>query len=69
MIFVYTDHARTRRRQRGITELEVEHVLLQPSRVIQSFDRTHLALDFVNNRAISVKIAKTENYMLVITVM
>lgn len=69
MILVYTDHARMRMRQRGITDLEIEHVLLHPVQILDSFDGTQLATGNVNNRLIRVKIIKTENYILIITVM
>jgi hypothetical protein len=38
MRIVYSDHAKKRMRQRGITELEIEHTLQFPMYVRKSFE-------------------------------
>lgn len=66
---VYSDHAKKRMKQRGITELEVEHILKHPHYVKKSFEGTKEALGEVNNRQIKVKFIEIENYIKIITVM
>ena len=69
MKIVYSDHAKKRMKQRGITELEIEHVLKHPSYIKKSFEGTKEAFGEVNNRQIKIKFVKIENYIKIITVM
>lgn len=69
MKIIYSDHAKKRMKQRGITELEIEHVLKYPSYIKKSFEGTKEAFGEINNRAIKIKFIKIENYIKIITVM
>lgn len=69
MKIVYSEHAIKRMKQRGITELEVEHILRYPSYIKKSFEETKEAVGKVNNRLIKIKFIEIENYIKVITVM
>jgi len=63
----YSFHAIQRMKQRGITDLEVRHVLEYPARI----KKTHRieAHGIVNHRAIKVVYVKKDNYLRIITVM
>lgn len=65
---IYSDHARKRLKQRGITELEVEHVLKYPNYIKKSFEGRKIAVGEVNRREIKISFIKKENYIKVITV-
>lgn len=69
MKIVYSDHAKKRMKQRGMTDLEIEHVLEHPSYIKKSFEGTKEAFGVVNNRQVKIKFIKIENYIKVITVM
>ena len=69
MKIVYSDHAKKRMKQRGITELEVEHVLNYPFYIKKSFEGTKEAVGKVENRIIKIKFIEMENYIKIITVM
>lgn len=69
MNVTYSDHAKKRMGQRGITELEVEHVLTYPTYIMKSFDGTKEALGEINNRKIKIKFIEKENYIKIITLM
>ena len=68
LMIVYSDHAIRRMKQRGITPLEVGHVLKFPSYIRKSFGDRKQAIGIVNNREIKVVFTKKENYIRVITV-
>ena len=68
MEIIYSDHAEKRMKQRGVTELEIEHVLKYPSYIKKSFEGTKEAVGEVNNRIIKIKFIEIENYIKVITV-
>lgn len=68
MELVYSDHAKKRLRQRGITELEVEHVLKFPIYIKKSFEGRKEALGEVNNRKIKISFIEKENYIKIVTV-
>ena len=68
MDIVYSDHAKKRLRQRGITELEVEHVLSYASYKMKSFEGRKTAVGEINNRKIKVVFVEKENFIKVITV-
>jgi len=67
MNVVYSDHALTRMRERGITSLEIEHVIDHPERVWKSGE-VWIAHGSINARLLDVVFAKTENYIRIVTV-
>ena len=69
MKIVYSEHAKKRMKQRGITALEVEHILKYPAYIKKSFEGTKEAFGEVNNRQIKIKFIEIENYIKIITVM
>ncbi len=69
MDIVYSDHAKKRMKQRGITELEVEHILKYPEYIKKSFEGTKEAAGEVNRRIIKIKFIEIENYIKIITIM
>ncbi len=69
MQIAYTDHAKKRMRQRGITMLEVEHALTYPTSAQKGPDGKRRILGMVNNREVIVLFTDEENYIKVITVM
>ena len=69
MKIVYSEHAEKRMKQRGITELEIEHILEYPAYIKKSFEGTKEAVGEINNRFIKIKFIEMENYIKVITVM
>ncbi|MEK6952065.1 MAG: DUF4258 domain-containing protein [Nanoarchaeota archaeon] len=68
MNLIYSYHAKKRMKQRGITELEIEHVLNCPSYIKKSFENTKEAVGEIKNRIIKVKFIEIENYIKIITV-
>lgn len=69
MNIIYSDHATRRMRQRGITELEVEHILTYPMYVKKTFEGKKEAVGTVKNRTIKIVFTETENYLKIITLM
>ena len=69
MKIVYSEHAIKRMKQRGVTDLEIEHILKYPSYIKKSFEGTKEALGEVNNRSIKIKFVKIGNYIKIITIM
>ncbi len=67
-IFI-TDHARQRMKQRGVTLLELSHVLRFPLTIRNSHDGKKIAVGIVNNRNIHIVFFPRENYIKIITVM
>ncbi|MDP3917001.1 MAG: DUF4258 domain-containing protein [Nanoarchaeota archaeon] len=67
MRIVYSDHAKKRMGQRGITELEVEYVLKYPQYIKKSFEGRKEALGIIKNRTIKVEFVDIENYIRIIT--
>ena len=65
----YSDHAKKRMKQRGITELEIEHVLAHPSYVMKSFEGRKVAEGTLNNRRIKVSFIDGETFIKIITIM
>lgn len=55
-------------RQRGITELEVQQVLEQPTYIKKTFEGRKEAAGEVNKRLIRVEFVTKENYIKIITV-
>ena len=66
MDIVYSDHARKRMKQRGITKLEVEHILKYPTYVKKSFKE---AFGKINKLEVKIEFIQRENYIKIITVM
>ncbi len=69
MNIVFSEHAKKRMKQRGITLLEVMHVLDFPLFVRNSYDETKQAVSIIHNRRIIVVFKTEENYIKIITVM
>lgn len=69
MNIVYSYHAKRRMKQRGITELELEHVLKHPLYVKKSFEGTKEAVGEIKNRMLRIKFIEIENFIKIITVM
>ena len=69
MDIIYSDHAKKRLRQRGITELEVAHILNYPNYVKKSFENRKMAVGEINNRKVMVVFVEKENFIKVITVL
>ena len=69
MRIIYSEHAKKRMKQRGITEFEIEQVLISPSFVKKSFEGRKIVVGSVKNRIIKMVFIETENYIRVITVM
>ncbi len=68
MKLIYSEHAKKRMRQRGITELEIEHILAFPVYIRKSFDERKEAVGEVKRRLIKVEFIEVENYIRIITV-
>ena len=68
MKIIYSFHAAKRLRQRGITELEVEHVLKHPTYIKKSFEGRKITEGEINNRRIKISFIEKENYIKIITV-
>ena len=64
----YSDHAEKRIKQRGITRLEVEHVLQYPFYIKKSFEGRKEAVGEIKNRIVKIKFVEMENYIRIITV-
>jgi len=69
MKIVYSEHAEKRMKQRGITELEIKHILEYPAYIKKSFEGTKEAVGEINKRLVKIKFIEMENYIKVITVM
>ncbi len=68
MKVVYSNHAKKRIKQRGITTLEIEHILKHPDYIKRSFEGRKEALGTVRNREVKIKFIETESYIRIITV-
>lgn len=68
MEIIYSDHAKRRLKQRGITHLEVEFILNHPNYVKKSFEGRKEALGKVKNRNLKVIFIEKEKYIKIITV-
>ncbi len=55
MKVVYSNHAKKRIKQRGITTLEIEHILKHPDYIKRSFEGRKEALGTVRNREVKIK--------------
>jgi uncharacterized DUF497 family protein len=68
MRIVYLNHAKDRMKQRGITELDVEHILEHPDYVKKSIKKRKEAVGVSKNRTIKIIFIEKENYIKIITV-
>ena len=59
----YTDHAIKRMKQRGITELEIEQILLYPAYVKKTYLGRKEAIGTIKNRTIKIVFEEVENYI------
>ena len=69
MEVIYSEHALKRMKQRGISELELAHVLKHPTYTKKTFEGRKEAIGNIQNRTITVIYLETETYIKVITVM
>lgn len=65
---VYSGHALKRMGQRGVTELEVEHILRFPDYVRKSFEGRKEAVGEIGSRRVKVVFIEKENYLKIVTV-
>jgi len=68
MRIIYTDHARLRLNQNGLTELEIEHALTYPKQVKKSFKDRMIAIGTVKNREVKIVFVKRQNYIKIVTI-
>ena len=68
MKLVYSDHAVRRMKQRGITEIEIEYVLVHPTYVKKTFEGRKEAMGIVKGRIIKVVFFEIEKYLKIITI-
>lgn len=64
----YSEHALKRMKQRGVTELELEHVLKYYTFLKKTFEGRKEAVGTIKNRLVKVVFVETENYLKVITI-
>ncbi len=67
MLIVYSDHATKRMKQRGITELEIGHILSYSEYIKKSRDGTKEAFGKVNNKYIRIFFVEEENLIRIVT--
>lgn len=68
MYIFYSNHAKQRLVQRGISRLEIEFILRHPKRIIKSKDNRMIAYGITNNRPIKIVFIEKEKYIKIITV-
>lgn len=68
MSIIYSYHAKERMKQRGVTELEVEHILKHPFYIRKSSEDIKEAVGEVKNRMLKIKFIEIESYIKIITV-
>ena len=68
MKIIYSDHAKKRLRQRGISELEVKQILDHPDYIKKSFEGRKEAVGEVRNRLIKIEFIEKDNYLKIITI-
>lgn len=68
MNIVYSEHALKRMKQRGITSLEVEHVLRYPTFIKKSAEEIRECIGECNNRTIRIFYLKKETFIKIVTV-
>ncbi len=67
-MIIYSDHAKERMGQRGITELEIEHILKYAKYIIKTKNKRKIAMGEVDGKPIKVIFLEKENYKRVITI-
>jgi len=68
MDIIYSNHALRRLKQRGITQIEIEHILNYPYYIKKMFKKRKSAVGEVNKRIIKVVYIEKKNYINIITV-
>jgi hypothetical protein len=68
MRLVYSNHALRRMKQRGITSLEIEFIILHAYCVKKRFDGRKELIGLLDNRNIKIIFVQKENYINIITV-
>ncbi|MBI2583263.1 MAG: DUF4258 domain-containing protein [Candidatus Aenigmarchaeota archaeon] len=68
MDVVYSEHAKKRMKERGISLLEAEHVLRYPKYVKKSYEGRKVAVGEDGNKEIKVVFIEEKSYIKVITV-
>ena len=66
MNVTYSDHAKKRMKQRGITELEIEHILNHPQYIKKSFEGRKEAVGELRNRIIKIEFIEMERYIRIV---
>ena len=69
MVIVYSTHAKTRMKQRGIAEFEVAYVLSHSEYTREAGDGKREAVGRAQHRTITIIFTKKEKYINIITVM
>ncbi|MBI2576975.1 DUF4258 domain-containing protein [Candidatus Woesearchaeota archaeon] len=69
MEIVFSDHARMRMGQRGISLWEVKHVLEFPDETRNSSEGRKIAIGMAGTRSLRVVFIEVENYIKIITVL
>jgi len=64
----FSFHAEERRKQRGITELQIIDVIQRPEYFKRMLDGRKVAVKIIQNRTITVVYREEENFIRVITV-
>jgi uncharacterized DUF497 family protein len=65
----FSNHAQMRMKQRGITVMDVEHVLYFPEKMMHLDAGKELATGYVRERLIRVVFGRKQNFINIITVM
>ena len=68
MNIVYSDHALKRMKQRGITELEVEHILKYPVYTKKSFEEREEVVGTVQGKTIKIILLEREKHIKIVTI-
>ena len=69
MTVIYSDHAIKRMKQRGITELEVEHILEHPVYIKKSFEGRKVAVGEIKNKLVRIVFIEIEKDIKIVTIM
>ena len=69
MEVVYSDHARKRMKQRGVTEIHVELVLKHPTYTKKTYEGRKEAIGTVDNKNFKVIYIEEEKYLKIITIL
>lgn len=65
---IFSEHAKERRKQRGLTEMQILEVIERPEYVKTTLDGRKIAVKEVQRRFVTVVYVEMENYIKVITV-